>query len=242
MIQPMRPRHAVLAFARHVLVAVALAAGAAAEADPIEEQVPEGHMRASDCMAWVEETYRVDELSREFGLDLADGYSTALACVEHDTSRMQPVFPIRWCDNVFKIHCSTLDLLAEIAEAEAVRCERLLGESLGIDASRHRAWKTCARDVVFDRYASEGRSSDEAACRGALLRECGTNIEPRATSPELSSDSRAFVECCSAETLDPDRRSSDRCGMIDDGFTRGPCLDYPVCVNRLSGEWLSCSG
>ncbi len=185
-------------------------------------------MRASDCTAWIETTYRVTQLSRELGLELAEEYAAALACVEHDTSRMKPVFPVSWCDNVFKIHCSTLDLLAEIADAEVARCGRLLRESLGVETGRHQAWKACARDSIFDRYSLEGRSADEAACRTALLEECGVEI--------TAAEAPAFADCCSAETHDP-----ERCRMIEPSFTRGPCLDYPVCVNRLSGEWLSCS-
>jgi outer membrane protein assembly factor BamB len=29
--------------------------------------------------------------------------------------------------------------------------------------------------------------------------------------------------------------------MIDDDFSRGPCDDQPVCVNRLTNEWIHCS-
>ncbi len=29
--------------------------------------------------------------------------------------------------------------------------------------------------------------------------------------------------------------------MIDDEFTRGPCLDRSVCVNRFNGEWIGCT-
>ena len=31
-----------------------------------------------------------------------------------------------------------------------------------------------------------------------------------------------------------------RCRMIDDGFARGPCHDRPLCINRLTSEWLHC--
>ena len=102
---------------------------------------------------------------------------------------------------------------------------------------QYNGWRTCGQNKVFDRYSMAGGSSDEEMCRAAFLDECGTNIDTALETSELSAGQRGFVECCSADAIDP----SDRCGMIDDGFGRGPCHDRPVCINRLTSEWISCS-
>ena len=181
-----------------------------------------------ECLAWIKKTYRIDTMIDELALDFADDYAALLQCVQGDTQRMAAADAVRYCDNVFKVHCSALDLLTEIGEAQVERCEEELGESLGLKLNQYEGWRTCAEQAVFDRYSQKGEASDEAACRAALLNECGTNVS--------AAEQQAFADCCKAETLD-----ADTCPMIDDGFTRGPCLDRPVCVNRLTSEWIECS-
>ncbi len=182
----------------------------------------------TECLAWIEETYRIDTMLEDLGLEFSGDYKALLECVQNDTQRMAVADAIRYCDNVFKVHCSALDLLTEIGEAQVERCEEQLGASLGLKLDQYEGWKTCAEQSVFERYSKKGEASDEAACRAALLNECGTNV--------AADEQQAFAACCTAEALD-----SDACPMIDDGFSRGPCLDRPVCVNRLTSEWLECA-
>jgi hypothetical protein len=97
--------------------------------------------------------------------------------MDHDTQRMALPIPRTWCDNVFKIHCSGLDLLAEIGDAQVARCEADLSASLGVDISRNRTWNTCGEQKVFDRYSMRGEATDEATCRSILIDECGAQLE-----------------------------------------------------------------
>ncbi len=120
--------------------------------------VPPGEGLTRDqCLAWIDDTYRVDALLRELGLELADDASQLRACLADNVQAMPSLMPTGWCDNAFKIHCSGLDLLTEIGEAQVERCGELLGEALG----------SCAAQKVFDRYSRDGEASDEAACRAA---------------------------------------------------------------------------
>jgi hypothetical protein len=180
-----------------------------------------------ECLAWIDQTYRIEAMAKELGLDLSEDYKTILECVEGDTQRMAPADAVRYCDNVFKVHCSALDLLTEIGEALVDRCKETLGTSLGLKLNQYDGWKTCAEQAIFDRYSKQGQASDEAACRSALLDECGTNID--------ATKQQAFLACCTADTLD-----RDSCPMIDDGFSRGPCNDQSICLNRLTSEWIRC--
>ena len=195
----------------------------------------------AECLAWIDKTYRIDTMMRDLDLNLSDEYATIRACVERDTSRMGTANAIKYCDNVFKVHCSGLDLLAEIGEAEVQRCDERLSESLGLNVQQYKGWSTCAEQKVFERYSMTGEASDEDACRAMLLDECGTNIDAKSRSGQLSPEQRSFAECCSAEALGPESRgSSGNCGMIDDRFKRGPCHDHPVCMNRMTSEWFHC--
>lgn len=110
-----------------------------------------------ECVAWVDETYRVDSMMKDLGLDLWDESETLNACLTSNVQLMPSPMPVGWCDNAFKIHCSALDLLTEIGEAQVDRCEELLGEKPS----------SCASQKVFDHYMRDGEASDEAACRAA---------------------------------------------------------------------------
>lgn len=132
---------------------------------------------AAECLMWVDDTYRMASMAQGFGLELASEIAEIRACMDHDTRGMAQPIPQTWCDNVFKIHCSGLDLLAEIGDAQVARCEEELGTSLGVDLSRNREWNTCGEQKVFDRYSMRGEASDEATCRRILIEECGAEIE-----------------------------------------------------------------
>ncbi len=138
-----------------------------------EGEVPENMGAGTDyCLAWVEETYKIESLTRELGLDLSDEYETTRSCIERDTRAMGPANAVKYCDNVFKVHCAGLDLLAEIGEAQVRVCEQRLTESLGIDVAEEKSWKTCGQHKVIDRYSVTGEpSTSESACRTALA-EC----------------------------------------------------------------------
>ena len=111
----------------------------------------------SEFVTWIDETYRVDSMIKDLGLDLRDESESLSACLKSNVQQMPSRMPVGWCDNAFKIHCSALDLLTEIGETQVGRCEDLLGEKASF----------CASQGVFDRYMRDGEASDEAACRAA---------------------------------------------------------------------------
>jgi len=192
------------------------------------------------CLEWIDKTYRINSMIRDLELDLADDYASILACVENITQELPSDRAIKYCDNFLKGHCPAMDLLTEIGEAQVLRCEQRLNQSLGVSLDQYKGWQACAQHDVFDRYALSGESSDERACKASFLEKCGTNIDAAIESGEISPEQREFVQCCSADTLDP-QRAGQSCAMIDDGFSRGPCLDRPVCVNSTTTEWIQCS-
>lgn len=132
---------------------------------------------AKECAVWIESTYGVAEIAAELDLDLEPEIETNRACVDRDTQRMAEPIPQGWCDNVFKIHCSGLDLLTEIGEALVERCVSALRADLDLDASRSPAWNSCAEQKVFDRYSKRGETSDASTCRRILVEECGAEID-----------------------------------------------------------------
>lgn len=132
---------------------------------------------ANECLEWVHETYRLASMAEEFGLDLSADISDNRSCMEHDTQLMAKPIPQTWCDNVFKVHCSGLDLLAEIGDAQVARCETQLSAALGVDLGSNKTWNICGEQKVFDRYSMRGEATDEATCRKILLEECGAQIE-----------------------------------------------------------------
>jgi len=200
----------------------------------------EGDRGTKECLAWIDRTYRIDATMKSLDLDLSAEYREAQACVDRDTRRMTADNAIKYCDNVFKVHCSGVDLLTEIGEAQVKRCAARLGESLGVQVRQLRGWTTCAEQKVFERYPTGGEALDEGACRAALLDECGVNIDAAIRADELSPEQREFAACCRADRFAPDDGGAGRCPMIDAGFARGPCRDYPVCINRLNSEWFHC--
>jgi len=189
---------------------------------------------AAECLTWVDETYRMAAMANDFGLDLSTEIAENRACMDRDTQRMAQPIPQTWCDNVFKVHCSGLDLLAEIGDAQVTRCEKSLSASLGVDISHNQIWNVCGEQKVFDRYSMRGEASDAETCRTTLLEECGTGIDAVVQGGGATPEQKAFVVCCSADAL-------DNCEMIDSGFQRGPCHAQQLCINRLTGEWLHCS-
>jgi len=191
-----------------------------------------------ECRRWIENTYHVRALLKEFDLGFEKALDDLLVCVRHDTQRMASDNAIQFCDNVFKVHCSGVDLLAEIGESQVARCEASLKESLGVDLGNHPKWMSCGRDAIYEPYAREGKISAEADCRAALLDTCGSNIDDAVRHGSLSGTRKAFVDCCSADALNA---ADGACGMIDPGFERGPCSDRAVCVDRTNGDWLTCS-
>ena len=177
------------------------------------------------------------KLTRRLGLDLSEEYERLLACVRHDTQRMNSDLAIRACDNVLKVHCSGVDLLAEIGAAQVEWCEDRLRSTLGVEPRQHKSWTTCGEHRVYDRYAKDGKPVDEATCRSALLEQCGTNIDAELASGKQRKGRRAFVNCCTANSIE--RGEGDRCAMIDPSFDKGPCLERDVCVDRETAVTLA---
>ena len=124
------------------------------------------------CISHIEETYRIASMIRDLGLDLSEEHEELMACVVRDTQRMKPSDASRYCENIFKVHCSALDLLTEIGEAQVARCEDVIRETLGVEPAENKSWRTCGQHRVFDRYSSGGGGSDEAACKAAFQEEC----------------------------------------------------------------------
>lgn len=112
-----------------------------------------------ECVVWVEDRYRVETRVRELDLgpEFEQDAKTLRSCLESNIQGMPSPMPVGWCDNAFKIHCSGLGLLTEIAEAQVESCEELLEEKLS----------SCAAQKVFDRYSKDGQVSDRAACSAA---------------------------------------------------------------------------
>ena len=135
-----------------------------------EEEVPtEATAGTVECLEWIDKTYKISSTMQSLDLELADDYEAIRTCVEHDTQRMSSEKAVKYCDNIFKVHCSANDLLTELGEALVGVCEQGLGE-----AKQGKAWKTCAQHEIFDRYVQTGQSSDLAACKAALD-GCGAN-------------------------------------------------------------------
>jgi hypothetical protein len=134
-------------------------------------------LTSDECRAWIDATYRVAALAVEFGLDLDASMADTRACVDGDLVRMPPSIPRGWCDNVFKVHCSGLDLLAEVGDALVDRCESQLSDALGFDVAQDRTWNVCGEQKVFDAYSMKGSVSDAVACRRIFVDECGAEIE-----------------------------------------------------------------
>jgi hypothetical protein len=194
------------------------------------------------CLAWVEETYLVSSMLEEMALDLDDVYEEIRTCIGRDTRRMSTTNAIKFCDNVFKVHCSGVDLLTEIGEMQVEKCRDHLADTMGLQPEQYEGWKTCAEQEVFQRYAMKGETSDDESCRSAFLEKCGMSITEEWASSRISPDQESFIDCCTAEQLGPEAHGdAGRCGMIDDGFTRGPCHDQSVCINRLNSEWIQCA-
>ena len=127
-----------------------------------------------ECLEWVDTTYRLDAIAPELGLDLVAEIEENRACMEGDLRRMPPTLPRRWCDNVFKIHCSGVDLVTEIGEALVRRCESSWLAELSADGGAEPATRRrCASNLVFERYAEKGLAPDASECV-QLFEECGS--------------------------------------------------------------------
>jgi hypothetical protein len=190
---------------------------------------------SAECLEWVEETYRIESLADELDLDVAAVHETLRSCIGRDARRMTRANAIKYCDNIFKVHCSGLDLITEIGEALVESCEQELTELLGTDPALYKGWKTCGQHKVFDRYSLSGESTGQDSCWAAFLDDCGTNLDAAIRDGTLTVEQRAFVDCCSVGS------NLEGCQMIDSAFARGPCHDRPVCINSLTSEWIHCA-
>jgi hypothetical protein len=110
-----------------------------------------------ECVVWAADRYDAEALARELGPDFEADAKALSACHARDTQGMPNPMPVGWCDNSYKIHCSGLDVLTEIAEGQVESCEELLGEKLS----------SCAAQRVFDRYSQDGELSGRAECVAA---------------------------------------------------------------------------
>ncbi len=146
-----------------VSLSIAMADGAAEDGS-----AGAGASGASGCLAQIEDTYQLETLAHELGLDFSQERQRLQACVERDAGLMGPSRVMQFCENVFKVHCSGLDVLTEVGEALVRRCEEQLAESSGLDPRQSSTWRTCAQHEIFDRYALRGEVSDAAACQAAL--------------------------------------------------------------------------
>jgi len=151
-----------------------------------------GQLTSDECRSWLRDTYKVAALSAEFGLDFGERLVEMDACVDRDLGMMPPSIPRGWCDNVFKVHCAGLDVLAEIGDLVVEGCESSLEEELGLDVTRNRTWNVCGEQKVFDAYSHAGIVSGPAACRRIFVQECGAVLEGNAAPHQPSSDGAGF--------------------------------------------------
>ncbi|MCP3978651.1 MAG: PQQ-binding-like beta-propeller repeat protein [bacterium] len=136
----------------------------------------EQDLRETECLAWIEKTYAVDDWIERLDLELEETYATVQGCVGNDARRMSVASIRANCDNVFKVHCSGIGLLTEIGEAMVERCESVLRESFDSSPENMKRWRTCGQHRVFDRYSLKGEWN-EAAC-GEALRSCNPKERP----------------------------------------------------------------
>ena len=121
------------------------------------------------CLEKTEQTYQITSIIQKYQLEfLAEQYESIRTCMERDTRRMTTENAVRFCENVFKVHCSGDQLLGELGEAQVEACEQSLGKSLNRDLRQDRRWTTCAKNWIFDGYSQGGKLGDPAACRAAL--------------------------------------------------------------------------
>ena len=175
------------------------------------------------CLTWVEDTYRIDFMLEKMALELDDVYEEIRICIGRDTRRMSTTNAIKFCDNVFKVHCSGVDLLTEIAEMQVEGCRDHLNETMGEQLEKYEGWRTCVEQEVFQRYAMKGEISDGASCRKVLLEQCGTNSTGKRTSGRIPSDP---VPSASAETV-PDSWSQ----------WGGPTGDFKAPAKGIAASW-----
>jgi hypothetical protein len=133
-------------------------------------------LQRAECLEWVAETYRVATLVCELDLDLARDVVELRACMAENVRHMAVPIPVPWCDNIFKIHCSGLDLFVEIGEGLADRCESHLAGALVPEREDFRERRACVRNAVYERYSLRGEASDHNDCR-TLFDECGPGTE-----------------------------------------------------------------
>ncbi len=146
------------------------------------------HGGTETCLGWVESTYQVTELLDQLGMDLGETYATARSCIVRDTQRMSEENAVKYCDNVFKVHCSGLDLLTEIGETLAVRCQETLRRELGLGPGQRREWLSCGGNAVFDDYSRGKGVTRGGHCRAVAEAACGPGggqpqPEPAAAPP-----------------------------------------------------------
>lgn len=154
-------------------LALSLATALAADDGQRDDAAVDDKLTSDECRTWLDETYRVSTLAAEFGLELDETIAEIKTCVDGDLAVMPPSIPRGWCDNVFKVHCSGVDLLAEIGDALVGRCAPQLSDVLGYDVTKDKTWNVCGEQKVFEAYSFEGRVSDAAGCRSLFIDECG---------------------------------------------------------------------
>ena len=119
------------------------------------------------CLGQIQERYQIEHWIQELDLDLRAFHDETLGCTRRDTLRMTPENAVRYCENIFKVHCPGTDLLTEIGDALVERCRRDLAESTGRDLSADKSWTTCAQHRLFDTYMQKGGDMDLDVCRDA---------------------------------------------------------------------------
>jgi outer membrane protein assembly factor BamB len=154
----------------------------------------DGEEGTAACLGWIETTYRFESLAPELGLDLADDYRALRQCVARDTMRMGNDWAVKYCPNVFNVHCSGVDLIAEVGDALVRRCEEQLAASTGSDPRRDDRWRTCAQHRVFDAYSRRGEVGDAAACQAALDACRGGGGNASAAAPEPAAEEQSAVD------------------------------------------------
>ena len=144
----------------------------------VEVAPGEGTGATLQCLAWLEETYKIPSLIEELKLDLTEEYEAILECVAGFTQRMPAADAVRYCDNMFKGHCPGLDLLTEVGEAQVGRCEELIGEFIS-----ERISANSAQFMAPDPSARVRRYDTACTALPGLARRSGRYLRMKSAQP-----------------------------------------------------------
>ncbi|ANM30813.1 hypothetical protein ABI59_16370 [Acidobacteria bacterium Mor1] len=124
------------------------------------------------CLERLEQTYGLAAAVERFGLQEEISVDRLAGCVVRDADRMPRDRMIRFCENVFKVHCDGTTALAEVAELMIADCEADIEGKLGVKLAGLESWKTCGRNRVLDDYMIRGIRIEPRVCWMSYFDAC----------------------------------------------------------------------